>query len=394
MRCKIIYIIFLMLVLSGCANLNKDLADSQKDKENEKTVSVSKETASSIGLKVELAQIKKVNFQLKFNGIVKEVPNKSFFVASPVNVRVLQVFVEPNQVIAKGEKLAEISSQDVAEIQFDISKERIDLEGEIEQAKLELTLSKSGYERELKLFNDGITAKKDFLEAENRYKRGESNLTILEKKRKSINELSEKRLSIIGASLNSNKSLAGLAEVRSPGFAVILKRSINPGEFVDKDKVLFEASDLQEVFVESQIYEKDLPKITLSERITFTTEAYPHVFFNGKINYIAQVADSQTRTIAVRAKIQNPTYKLKPEMFGKMFISLADKEALVISKEAVQRIDNKNVVYVKVRNGFKEVLVKLGKETDGLVEILSGVKPGQVVATQGSFWLKSELHAD
>lgn len=391
MKYTLIFIFVFLFLTTSCTHPdNKQL----KKKEEDIVINLPLETIQSIGLMTEVAKFEKVIFKLKFNGIVKEVPNKSFFVASPVNGRIVKVFVEPNQSVSKGEKLAEISSQDVAELQFDVTKEQIDLQGEIEQAKLELTLTKANYDRESKLFEEGITAKKDFLEAENRYKVAENNLVILEKKKKSVVELAEKRLSILGARIEGNNSLAGLTEVRSSGSAIVLKRLINPGEVVEKDKILFEASDLKEVFVESQIYEKDFPKISLGEKVSFITEACPNPVFNGEINYISQLVDPQTRTIAVRAKIQNSLYKLKPEMFGKMFISLQETDGLVLNKEAVQKVDNKNFVYVKTRGGFKEVKVKLGKETDGLVEIVSGIKSGQEIVTQGSFWLKSELHRD
>lgn len=390
MKSTLIFIFIFLFLTTSCTHPdNKHLK-----REEDIVINLPLETIQSIGLMTEVAKFEKATFKLKFNGIVKEVPNKSFFVASPVNGRIVKVFVEPNQSVSKGEKLAEISSQDVAELQFDVTKEQIDLQGEIEQAKLELTLAKTNYARESKLFEEGITAKKDFLEAENRYKRAENNLVILEKKKKSVAELAEKRLSILGAHIEDNNSLAGLIEVRSSGSAIVLKRLVNPGEVVEKDKILFEASDLKEVFVESQIYEKDFPKISLGEKVSFVTEACPNQVFNGEINYISQLVDPQTRTIAVRAKIQNSLYKLKPEMFGRMFISLQETDALVINKEAVQKVDNKNFVYVKTRDGFKEVEVKLGKETDGLVEIVSGIKSGQEIVTQGSFWLKSELHSD
>ena len=390
MKKVIISNIIFILTLTGCSLPYKKKITERKD--DNKIIYVSGETAGSIGLMTEVASIKKVNFQLKFNGIVKEVPNKSFLISSPVNGRVLKVLVEPNQVVSKGEELADISSQDVAELQFDISKEEIDIEGLVEQAKLELGLAKTSYERESKLYKDGITAKKDFLEAENRLKRAENNLDILERKKEAITDLSEKRLSILGA--HTKSSQAGFAEIRSPGDSVILRRLINPGEVVEKDKALFEASDLREVLVESQIYEKDLPKVGLGKKVNFTSEACPNEIFNGEISYVAQVANPETRTIAVRAKIKNPGHKLKPEMFGKMFITLSEEDALVISKEAVQRVDNEAVIYVRHNKGFKEIKAKLGRETDGLIEIINGIKPHEEVATQGSYWLKSELHAD
>ena len=391
----IIYLLFIVLALTSCsrAGENKDASLNYR-KQEEIFLKVPEETKTSIGLKTQPVEIKKVSFKLKFNGIVKEIPNKTFYISSPVNGRVTKVFVEPNQIVKRGETLGEISSQDIAELQFDVTREQIDLEGQAEDAKLELSLAQAGYERETKLFNDGITAKKDFLEAENRFKIAQHDLERLEKKKKSTTELAEKRLSILGAHSNVINTQAGLIEIKTPADTIVLKRLINPGEVVEKDKLLFEASDLKEVYIESQIYEKDFPKIKVGEKITFVTEACPNEVFNGEVNFISQIADPQTRTIAVKAKIHNLGFKLKPEIFGKMLISLSEEEALIISKEAVQKIENNDVVYAKSGDGFKEVKVKLGRETDGLVEVVSPLTTKDEVVTNGSFWLKSELHSD
>ncbi len=393
---QVIYVLFFTLLMSGCC-FKSDLSPAHiviKSNDSKQFLKVSKETAASIGLETEIIQNKKVSFNVKYNGIVKSVPSKTFYVSSPVNGRISGVFVELNQPVTVNQQLAEISSQDIAELQFDVTKEQIDLEGSVQESTLELALAQSNYEREKKLYEDGITAKKEFLEAENNYKIAESKLAIFEKKKKSIDELAKKRLSILGSNSESAMSNPGYVEIKSPLSGFILKRFINPGEVVEKDKVLFEASNLSEVFLESKVYEKDLPIISLGKKVAFTTEALPSSVFHGEVNYISQTVDPDTRTIVVRAKIQNPNYKLKPEMFGKMFISLSDKSLLVISKESLQKVDNQDIVFVKTAFGFKEVKVKLGKESDKVVEVLAGLKAGQEVVTKGSFWLKSELHTD
>ena len=391
-----IALLFLIFLLVGCC-FKPELTSSHlivKSKDSKRFLKVSNETAASIGLETEVVENKKVSFNIKYNGIVKSVPSKTFYVSSPVNGRVSGVFVEPNQAVISNQNLAEISSQDIAELQFDVTKEQIDLEGSVQEAMLELSLAQNSYDREKKLYEDGITAKKEFLEAENNYKIAESKSAIFEKKKKSVDELAEKRLRILGSNTESAASNPGYVGIKSPLSGFILKRLINPGEVVEKDKVLFEASDLSEVLLESKIYEKDLPIISLGKKVTFITEALPGSVFHGEVNYVSQTVDPDTRTIAVRTKIQNPDYKLKPEMFGKMFISLSDKSSLVISKEAVQKVDNQDVVFVKTAFGFKEVKIKLGKESDGIIEVLAGLKPDQEIVTKGSFWLKSELHTD
>lgn len=79
-------------------------------------------------------------------------------------------------------------------------------------------------------------------------------------------------------------------------------------------------------------------------------------------------------------------------MFGKMYINLEAKEVLAVHKKAIQKVDGKHFVYVKVKNGFKETEVNIGREAGEFIEVLNGLKPNQKIVTEGSFWLRSKLH--
>lgn len=389
----ILFSLLLLVFLSaGCINQNKKPQIVNRGDES-KIVNLSSDAIKNIGIAIEPAEIKKVSFHLKYNGIVKAIPSKSFFVASPVKGRVIDIFVDQNQTIKQGQKLSIISSQDVAEVQLDLAEKQIGLKGQIEQAKLELSLAENNYMIEKELFENRITPKRDFLEAENRYKRAQNNLKVLEEEQGSLNILAKKRLAILGAESDEASSKSGYIDIIAQQNGIILKRYVNPGEVVDENTTLLQASDISEVFLESNVYEKDIAEVQLGERITFYSEAFPDNAFEGEISYIAQAADPNTRTIPVRAKIKNPANQLKPEMFGKIFIGLENKEVLAINRKAVQKVDDKSVVYIKVPIGFKEIEVVTGRESDGLVEIISGLKPRQRVVTEGSFWLKSKLHS-
>ena len=381
-----------LLITTSCTNQNKKPQLVNRG-DTGKIVNISTKAIKSIGIAVEPAEVKKVSFHLKYNGIVKAMPSKSFYVASPVKGRVVDVFVDQNQTIKQGQKLAVISSQDIAGLQLDIVEKQIDLKGEIEQAKLELSLAENNYMIEKELFDNRITPKRDLLEAENKYKRAQNYLDVLQEKQGSFDLLAKKRLSILGAEAQEANSKSGYIDIIAQQNGVILKRSVNPGEVVDENTTLLQASDISEVFLESNVYEKDIAEVELGEKVTFYSEAFPDNAFKGTISYIAQAADPNTRTIPVRAKIINSNSQLKPEMFGKIYIGLEDKEVLAINRKAVQKVDDKSVVYIKVLNGFKEVEVVTGRESDGLIEILSGLKPKQEVVTEGSFWLKSKLHS-
>ena len=380
-----------IFILTSCTHQTKSSSIEYRDDQN-KIVQVSNKAIKSLGIKVEPANVEKVCFQLKYNGIIKTIPNKSFYAASPVKGKVVEVFVNPNETVRKGQRLAVISSQDIAELEINVVEKQIELKRDIKQAKLELSLAETNYNIEKELFENRITPKRDFLEAENKFKRAQSYLDALEEEQESFNLLSEKRFAILGAEADGTGPKSGYVDIVAQQHGIILKRLINPGEVVNENTTLFELSDLSEVFLESNVYEKDIAEVELGEKVIFYSEAFPNNAFEGIINYIAQTADQDTRTIPVRVKMKNPQNQLKPEMFGKVFINLSNKEVLAIDKKAVQKVDDKTVVYIEVPNGFKEVEVVTGKESDSLIEIVNGLKPKQKVVTEGSFWLKSKLH--
>jgi membrane fusion protein, heavy metal efflux system len=396
---KGIFAVFLgaLLFCTACQKKPEVVTNTQPDD----LIQINDETAKSIGLKVQEAKVQTANFELRVNGVVKSDPNKTFSISSPVAGKVMNVSVNPNTLVSQNQSLATVVSQDVAQLEFDLMGNDIELRGQIEQAQLELSLAKSDLDREAKLFRQGISAQKDLLEAENKYKRAQKNLAVLQEKRKLTKDLSKKRLGIVGAQ-DSGRQGSGMVNVISPRSGMILKRSANPGELVDTTDILFQVSDLSEVLLEAQIYEKDLPNISIGEKITFVSEACPKESFtctsadsfDGRISYIAPTVDPETRTINVRARMANTNYKLKPEMFGEMLISLGENEALIVSKDALQQVDGNDVVYIKTAKGFREKPVKVGKRSKEYIEILSGLKPGSQVVAKGSFWLKSELHGE
>jgi len=392
---KILFIttIFISILLSSCS---KEHSEKIKSKKRNNFVRVTNSTAQNIRLEIDTLKKQKVSFYLKYNGVVKENPKRYFTVDSLVSGRVVGVFVEPNQYVNKGEALAELVSHNVAELELDLTDDLLELEKEIEEASLDLALAKESYERELKLFNKGIVPKKDFLAAEKDFKLAENRLKVIGRQQESFKDISQQRLSLIGSNniLGKRSNDAGSVIIKSPGSGIVLQRLVNPGEAVEENELMFEIADLSEVFIETQIYEQDMPKIKSGQFIKFISEALPDKIYNGVINYVASVADPNTRTLAIKARVDNVDFSLHPETFGKVMIISSEEEALVVNKKAINKVGNTFVVYKQVKNGFEEFPVEIGRETDDFVEIISGVDEGSKLATEGSFWLKSELHHD
>lgn len=165
------------------------------------------------------------------------------------------------------------------------------------------------------------------------------------------------------------------------------------GASIDTLTSLMTIADLSQVWATFDLYEQDVALVQVGQRIEAQSVAYPDRVFSGQVVFVSPQVDQHTRTIKVRARIENPNYALKLGMFvtGTLYIPTAE-ETLVVPHAAVQRIEDDPVVFVQASPEMFAVReVKLGQETRSQVQVLEGVKPGEPVVASGSFHLKAEL---
>ena len=129
----------------------------------------------------------------------------------------------------------------------------------------------------------------------------------------------------------------------------------------------------------------------LTAEVSFVS--FPERRFSGKITQMSQRLDAETRTAQVRVEVANPGQQLKQEMFGAVRLPTQDPRVVpAIPESALQLVDGKNSVFIQTKPlEFQKKEVELGHRSDGWVEIVAGLKPGERVVTQGSFYLKSTL---
>lgn len=131
--------------------------------------------------------------------------------------------------------------------------------------------------------------------------------------------------------------------------------------------------------------------------MTIRTEAYPQETFRGRIDFVGSVLDPETRTVKVRATVQNADERLKPGMFVKAVVDVPKpaaeaKNVLAVPQSALQTLEGRTTVFVQSAPGvFERRFVETGHSFEGFTEVLSGVRPGDAVVTEGSFILKSEF---
>ena len=176
-----------------------------------------------------------------------------------------------------------------------------------------------------------------------------------------------------------------------PPSAAHPERAANRGQVVTPQDVLFTILDLSTVWVEARVYAKDVHQVRVGQPVTIVANAFPEGEFTGKVSYVGDVVDEKTRTLVVRCEIANPRRKLKPGVFAKVSIGVAQGQGgLTVPASAVQREGERTVAFVALgQTEFQEREVRLGAESGGYYEVLDGLKLGEAVVTEGAFLVKS-----
>ncbi|MEA3210278.1 MAG: rane fusion protein heavy metal efflux system [Chthoniobacter sp.] len=182
-------------------------------------------------------------------------------------------------------------------------------------------------------------------------------------------------------------------ELKAPIDGLVIERNQAVGELVDKTSAVYVISDPADLWVIAEIKERDLAAVKVGQVAAFAVLAYPEEAFRGKVVRIAHKVETDSRTVEARIEVRNEDGRLKPGMFADVEITTTVlKGVLVISDAAVQTDGDKQVVFLALDGSkFEKREVKLGLTQHGRVQVLAGLKPGDQIATEGSFILKSEL---
>lgn len=233
------------------------------------------------------------------------------------------------------------------------------------------------YEREKKLWQDKISAEQDYLQAEQALREAEISA-----------QTAGAKLTALGA----GKADGALNRyiLRAPFDGIVVEKHITQGEAVKEDANVFLLSDLSTVWVEIAVAPKDVGTMRVGEPVTVKATA-AQVSATGKISFVGSLVGEQTRAATARAVIANPDMAWRPGLFVNVAAARGEKRAAIaVESEAVQTLEDKKVVFVRVDGGFAAQAVKTGNADSRYTEIVEGVKGGQQYAAKGSFIVKAE----
>ncbi len=200
--------------------------------------------------------------------------------------------------------------------------------------------------------------------------------------------------------LDKKSTTSNLLPIRASFDGIIVEADIVPGEFVDTTKPLFTIADTAQMWLTLDVPAEEADYVAIGQLVRFQSSGKNNAV-RGRIEWISTEADAETRTVKVRAALENADGRLRDETFGTGEIVLrSEPDAIVVPSESLQWDGSCQVVFVRDKNFFASEQspklfyprpVRVGARTEDSVEILAGILPGEIVVTKGSGVLRGEL---
>jgi membrane fusion protein, heavy metal efflux system len=289
-------------------------------------------------------------------------PTKVIRIFPPASGRVVAIEVKPGDSVRRGQTVAILNSSDVASARSDYAK-----------ANIEADRARRAMERQKLLFEHGAAAEKDYIDARAQAESARAELTR-----------TQQRLELLNVGISADTDRVSLV---APAAGVVLDVSAAPGEFsksLESANPLVTIADLDTIWVIGDLYEKDAAKLSPGKPVTVTLQAYEGQQWSSHIDSVSGALDPTTRTLKVRVALPNPKRLLKPEMFGTIQVKVGAHQALVVPTAGIIREGNATNVFVRSNGKTEQRTVTVGQTVDGKAEILSGLRVGDEVASEGA----------
>lgn len=308
---------------------------------------------------------------LALPGEVSADPDRSARVASPVAGRLVDVRYREGSEVKKGDVLAVLRIPEIGKVR-----------AAHDATAAKAASARANAERLEGLAEKGMAAKQEAVAA-----RAEA--AALEAETKALGE----QLGALGMSTSGGGSTLSL---RAPVSGVVVSRNAIVGQPVTTDETIASIADLSEVWFLARVFEKDLGRLEVGAPTEVALNAYPNENFAGKVEYVGKQIDPVARTLNARIRLQNRAEMLRIGLFGTAHVvakgDRTGEPVLVVPRSALIEVAGKTVVFVRVApEEFELHEVATGEAAAGKVRVLSGLREGEEVVSQGAFTIKSVI---
>jgi cobalt-zinc-cadmium efflux system membrane fusion protein len=368
---KLLFAVLTAAALVGC---NKEGAKAPSAQATDPALVVPDEGLLA-QLKLATPVLQPVSETLRVAGSIDFDEQRLARIGASVTGRVVQIDAILGQSVKKGDILARLNSSELSSQQLAYLK-----------ARAELELNRRNAERAKLLFDSDVIAA-----AELQRRQSEYQISLAETR------AAADQLQILGVSpaaierLGREGAVDSVTPVVSTLDGIVVERKVAQGQVVQPADSLFVVANLSRVWAVAQVPEQQVNKVTVGHLVHIQVPALGNETVVGRLIFVGQTINPQTRTVLVRTELDNADGRLKPEMLASMLIEGVAVERLVIPASAVVRESDEDHVFVAEGEGaFRLVKVKLGPEQGGQRVVLSGLKGGERVVIDGGFHLNNE----
>lgn len=279
------------------------------------------------------------------------VSNESVVLRPEVSGRISAIRFRDGEPVRRGEVL----------IEFDAAVQR----AELQQARAGLTLAESDFRRTQDLFARGFVSRSSLDNA-------------------------RAQLEVARAGVALAQAKLERMQIRAPFAGVVGIRSVSPGDFVKDGEAMINLEDIATLKVDFRLPELYLDRVRPGQAVELASDAFPGEIFAATVEAIDPLVDAQGRALRLRASLANPDMRLRPGVFARVRLVLAERADAVVVPEAalVPAPGDTRFVYRVAGGKAQRVEVKTGARRDAMVEIVDGLEAGAVVVTAGQLKLR------
>jgi cobalt-zinc-cadmium efflux system membrane fusion protein len=323
-------------------------------------------------VKVGEAEIREV---LRIPGSIQVDEQRIARIGAPVTGRVVDIDAVLGQSVKRGETLATLNSTELAQNQLVYIK-----------ALQQIDLHSKAVERARILLESDVISKAEL-------QRRESELSGAQAELSAAND----QLQVLGmspqsiAKLSKSSQMRSISSVTSRIAGTVINRQINLGQVVQPADELFVVADLSRVWAVAEVPEREIDLIEKGQEVDIEIPALDTKPIKGKLIYIGDVVNPQTRTVTVRSELNNAKAAIKPDMLVSMLVQSKPTSKLSVPVQAIVREEDKDHVFVQIApNKYRLREVTVGDDYHGMVAIVNGIEAGEVVVGEGAFHLNNE----
>lgn len=366
----------ILLTLGGCGDkAAKGAAPAAQEAKaeagkEEKGLKLTPEEQERAGIKVEEAGPKSFADVVNVTATIRPNQDRIAKIAPRVEGRIVSVSANLGDNVRAGQALAVMDSLAVGEAQSALLR-----------AQSSERVAQADFKRAESLSAEEIIPRKELLRAQGELERASAE-----------SRAARDRLRLLGGSASVGSRAESSFALTAPFAGTIIQKKATIGELGTPSDAIFTVADLSVVWIEANLTDDLLAKVKKGAAATVTVGAYPNERFTGRVGYIANVLDKDSRTIAARIEVANKDGRLKPEMFANASIATGSQlEAISVPDAAILIVQGQPSIFVAENGGFEARAVETGEKLAGRTVIKSGLKAKEQVVTAGAYALKARL---